>query len=112
MDFKTRLAMFVLALQTLHNDHYAQNYPILTAPRIEVMPGRKYVRIVVQQMKDDGTKQEYGRSVYCFVDVATGDIYKAAGWAAPAKHARGSIWNDNCDVGTKCNVFGGGLYLR
>ena len=24
-----------------------------------------------------------------------GDVFKAAGWAAPAKHVRGSIYDDN-----------------
>ena len=42
---------------------------------------RKYWRI---------TKTEYGdqRSVHAFVDPATGDVYKAAGWKSPAKGVR------------------------
>lgn len=46
--------------------------------------GRKYVRIV----------DNYGngqRSVHAFVDLATGDLLKPAGWSGPAKGARGNL---------------------
>lgn len=49
-----------------------------TAPdTYEVAGGRKYIRIA--QVTAGGA-----RSVHCFVDAATGDVYKAAGWKAPA----------------------------
>ena len=45
--------------------------------------GRKYIKIV---------KHSSGQaSVWGFIEKATGDIYKAAGWSSPAKHARGNI---------------------
>ena len=34
-------------------------------------------------------------SVYAFVDKNTGDLYKAASFAAPAKHIRGNIMNES-----------------
>ena len=38
------------------------------------------------------TRRSYGSlSVHCFVEIATGDIYKAATWKAPAKIVRGNI---------------------
>ena len=45
-------------------------------------PGVKYTRIVQ-------TAQAH-RSVFCFVD-AEGNIYKAAGWKAPAKGVRSTL---------------------
>ena len=42
--------------------------------------GRKYIKI------------ERGSSVFCFIDAKTGDVLKAASWNAPAKHARGNIF--------------------
>ena len=44
---------------------------------------------------------EHGRraSIFCFVDMATGDILKAAGVNAPAKGSRGNIANGAADVG-------------
>ena len=45
-----------------------------------------------------------GHSVYCFIDVTNGNILKAAGWATPAKGARGNI-----RVGTASDWFNGAL---
>lgn len=69
--------------------------------------GSKFARIVMQ------TKGP-SRSVYCFVDLSNGDILKSAGWKTPAKGKRGSIWNEDCDVGDDkpANIFGAGLYAR
>ena len=47
-------------------------------------PGARYIRIVVSGP---------GRSVYCFVDFSSGDVFKAASWKTPAKHARGNIFD-------------------
>lgn len=55
--------------------------------RYYVQKGRKYIKIT---SGNDGK----GTSVVAFVDATTGDIYKPAGWKAPAKGARGNI-NDN-----------------
>jgi hypothetical protein len=52
--------------------------------------GGKYARII---------KEDEQHSVFCFVDLATGSILKAAGWNAPAKGARGHIDNGARDVG-------------
>jgi hypothetical protein len=62
---------------------------------------KKYARIV---------KSSPGsRSVYCFVDLATGDILKAASWKAPAKHARGNIRGTNALAGLTEH---GAAYMR
>jgi hypothetical protein len=61
--------------------------------------GRKNARIIV----DEG----FTRSVWCFVALDNGDIYKAAGWKAPAAHVRGNI-----SKGTQgCTPYGP-AYLR
>lgn len=52
---------------------------------ISTEPGRRYVRLV-------RTNESGGRSVHCFVDKTNGNVLKAAGWKAPAKHARGNIF--------------------
>ena len=43
-------------------------------------------------------------SVFAFIDPATGDIYKPAGWAKPAKGIRGNIFNE------KLPLTSGSLY--
>jgi hypothetical protein len=66
--------------------------------------GPKYARIVE-------TKYAGSRSVYCFVEIATGDILKSASWKAPAKGARGTILTPTFGV-EFCDRFGGSLYKR
>jgi hypothetical protein len=44
--------------------------------------GRKYAKLFT------------GGSVVAFIDMNNGDIYKPAGWKAPAKHVRGNIFSD------------------
>jgi hypothetical protein len=49
-----------------------------------VEKGRKYHKIVCTDVSS--------RSVFGFVDVESGDILKAATWKAPAKGARGNLY--------------------
>lgn len=52
------------------------------------LKGRKYVKLC---KSNDGVNPS---SAYGFIDIKTGDLFKAASFAQPAKHARGNI-NDN-----------------
>ena len=105
-EFETRLEGFVTTLGQFIADHYKTSSPILYEqglyPKIEVMRGPKFIRIV-----DAGPGQ---RSVHCFLDYQ-GNIYKAAGWKAPAKHIRGSIFDENFSIGKAVTVYGA-AYLR
>lgn len=103
-DFDTALASFVAGCQRIvtENDRKYDN-PDLFKTKIEVEPGRRYVRIV---RSDKGLS----RSAHCFVDTKNGDVLKAAGWKAPAKHARGNIFN--ADNGLDCMGPYGAAYIR
>lgn len=68
-------------------------------------PGQKVTRIV---MTVDGKPS----SVHCFIDNATGDVLKAAGWKAPAKGARGNIVTGLDDITARFDWSGHYLYLR
>jgi hypothetical protein len=112
---EARISQFVTLLQALYDDYFAKHYSNLTSPVIARQEGGiKYARITVLQRytKDGVTTVSDSGSVYCFIDLKNGDIYKAAGWKAPAKGARGNIFNDNCDVGTRADMNGSGLYRR
>lgn len=62
-----------------------------------LIPGRKYTKVCVE-------RNGKPTSAYAFIDNITGDLYKPAGWAGPAKHARGNI---NDDSGLKaCGTYG------
>ncbi len=85
-----------------------------------VKTGKRYYKIVQQEFETWEKSKYYGQyrdgSVHCFVDKETGDVYKAASWAAPAKHVRFTFQNvdhlkfllnpDNVDWA------GGYLYIR
>lgn len=83
MTYDAAISLFAVEIQAMVVDHFAEHYALLTPPTITVEWGRKYARIV----KNNGRS----RSVHSFVDRTNGDILKAATWAAPAKHARGSV---------------------
>lgn len=84
MNADAAISLFAVEVQAMVNEHFAKHFAILTPPTITVEWGRKYAKIV---------KIDAGgyRSVHSFVDRTNGDILKAATWAAPAKHARGSV---------------------
>lgn len=95
---------FVARHQARVNEHFAKHYKVLKSPTIRFTRGPKYVRVVT----DDGNV--YGGSVVCFLALATGDIYKAASWKQPAKHARGNVFAP--DGGDSCMTSYGAAYLR
>lgn len=56
-----------------------------TGDTFTVEPGKRYARIVRVSLAGRD------RSAYAFVEIATGLVYKAAGWKAPAKGARDDL---------------------
>jgi hypothetical protein len=100
-QFPARLRKFVAAAQALVSAHYAAN-SYRNPPAIKADTwGVKRVRILREGPGE--------RSAYCFVDIATGDVLKAASWMSPAKHARSNIWDD--DVGVSGLTPYGARYL-
>ena len=85
-----------------------------------VYSGKKYYKIVQQQFETWEGSKYYGQyrdaSVHAFVDKKTGQIYKPAGWAKPAKHVRFDmrIISERNFVHNPNNTgwAGGYLYLR
>jgi hypothetical protein len=101
-DFAASLEAFLAALQAREDRYIAANFKNLTPSKFSAEAGRRYVRIV--KASTHGTS----RSVHCFVEQGTGNIFKAAGWKAPTtKHVRGNIFAENPLVGT--NVYGANL---
>jgi len=68
--------------------------------------GRKYHKIVM-----DGSGS---RSVHCFVDKNTGEVYKSASWKAPAKGVRFDlrVIKEREFVLENCDWAGGYLYAK
>ena len=62
-----------------------------------VKTGKRYYKIVQQEFETWEKSKYYGQyrdgSVHAFVDKETGDVYKPASWASPAKHIRFTFQN-------------------
>ena len=69
--------------------------------------GRKYHKIIMET--DSGS-----RSVHCFVDMKTGEVYKPASFKAPAKHVRFNLLliKDREWLFENADWAGGYLYMR
>lgn len=83
-----RLEVWLEGAQEIINTDYAKNFPTLTAPALEMSDGRRYIR--VDRIDGNGRGS---RSIHVFIDKKTGDILKAASYKAPAKHARGNLFD-------------------
>ena len=94
----TDLANFAEKLIAMLAAHHQTAKNVGNAPTIQIQPGQRYARLALV----DG--MHGGLSAYCFVDLTNGDLLKAAGWKAPAKGKRGSIFADNPLSG--CTPYG------
>lgn len=92
-NFHEALDRFVAQCKVVTDAHFVTLGYGNSPPAFSVDYGPRYARIV----RHDGDGQ--GRSVHCFVDVTNGDVLKAAGWKAPAKHARGNIFAEDGGFG-------------
>ncbi len=72
-----RIAAYVATLNT----HYSSPIPRAHL-EFGTVVGRRYVKVV--RMGEGG----HPGSVHAFVDRASGEVFKPAGWAQPAPHAR------------------------
>jgi len=93
------LESFVAEMQYRIDKDYKENYDCLTPPTINTTKGGKYIKVT--RVHEDSND-----SVICFIatqsftnktmgKVEAGDIFKAATYKTPAKHARGNILNDD-----------------
>lgn len=100
----TAINEFVRAAEQKIYKEHIHNGDIGPVDTLVVDWGRKFAKIV----KINGLNT--GRSVYCFIEINSGDIYKAASWAAPAKHVRGNINTE--DHGMSAVTSYGANYIR
>lgn len=119
MDLKERIDALVNKADELSADYYKRsNFTFAPPPKHRAdYTSDKWARIVVMEERN-GVVQV--TSVYCFVclkdgftkalgAVKAGDIHKAATFKAPAKHARGSVFQDN--LGNSLTEHGA-VYLK
>ena len=83
--------------------------------RFRANEGKKYYKIIQQEARnEEGEYQD--QSVAAFIDKKTGQIYKPAGWKAPAKHVRFDMriiaQRNYVHDANNVDWAGGHLYLR
>ena len=71
----------------------------MPVPIYIIATGKRFHKVI-----EKTTMEAKSGAVHCFVEIATGDIYKAATWNAPAKGIRGNIQNE------KRPLLGGDYY--
>jgi len=103
-NFNDLLIGYVSEIQTKHdqanqelNEKFGASYYTFKADK----PGKRFVKVLLKTVGS-----EMFGSVHCFVEIATGHIYKPAGWSAPAKGIRGNLANE------KRPIFCGDFYAR
>jgi len=83
-------------------EHGYNKVPNLAAEKLEISQGTRYIKI-----SRIGPKVN---SVWAFVDRTNGNVLKPATWRAPAKHARGNIFDANGGMASMSSY--GPAYLR
>ena len=64
-------------------DYADKGYTNVAPPKVVYSLGKKNAKIILE---------DSGSSVVCFVQLATGDIFKAASWNTPTKNVVGNIF--------------------
>ena len=93
-EFKT----FYAGTVKIHEDYMTLRFPRNPRDAFRFADGGRYIKII------------RGSGVHCFVDKISGDVLKAASWKAPAKHARGNIFDAKNGLGMMGEY--GPAYLR
>jgi hypothetical protein len=96
-EFKIAFDSWLAGCKNIYLQHCAES-SFTPVYDWEVRDGARYYKIV------------HNGSIYCFIDKINGDVLKAASRLAPAKHARGNIFD--ADNGLKFMGPYGAAYLR
>lgn len=78
---------FFEGVEKIYRDYMERSFSALSKEEFSFKEGASYIKI------------SKGGSVHCFVDKKTGDVLKAASWKAPAKGARGNIFDGQNGLG-------------
>lgn len=81
-EFLERLEDFITLMNEKIRPAFEERFSNLEYEPLQYTLGRKYAKLV------------QNRSVVAFIDMNNGNIFKPAGWKAPAKHVRGNLFNE------------------
>jgi len=80
-------------------DEHMRNYS--WEEKLVIKKGRRYDKIVCEDYNRPGGEKSCNSRVWAFIDKTNGNILKPATWKAPAKHARGNIYESPSRDGRK-----------
>lgn len=108
-----QLVSWHAACVTMCAAYMAATYPTLPVEEIVLNWGTRYIRVdkVERNTGPDKASRPLNRqSAWAFIDRTTGDVLKPATFKAPAKHARGNIFDPQNGMGSMGPY--GPAYLR
>jgi hypothetical protein len=109
--FERHLRTWLEGAQKLVDDDWNRSgYTHAKSPLLSLVPGKRYVKVIRQDRDPEGKVRHPGGSAHAFIDATNGDVLKPASWKAPAKHARGNIYDAKNGLGTMSAY--GPNYLR
>jgi hypothetical protein len=91
LSFDDAMDNLLEKIQEDYAKRYGPNHEPVRKLELSLKPGRKFIKVIEGSSvwgfiaKVDGTHKG--------LPMKKGDIMKAAGWSAPAKHSRGSIFD-------------------
>jgi len=101
-QFEARLAIWLAGAQKMIDDNSVNS--TLRREVLSIGRGKRYIRIVRI------TEGYTSGSVHAFIDTTNGDVLKPATWKAPAKTARGNLFDATNGLGRMTSY--GPEYLR
>jgi hypothetical protein len=104
-------ASWFAACQKGYADYMKAEFPNNPKEVLTADFGTRYIKISkVSEGKDETTGRPHSCSAWAFIDRTNGDVLKPATWKAPAKGARGNIFDQS--NGLKTMGPYGPAYLR
>ena len=102
-DVNKEVKLLVKGVQKKIDAYFKKDLPNLEPDILEIKKGKRYIKINRKNVSGSGL------SVFAFIDAKKGDTYgdilKPASWKAPAKHARGNVFDGNHGIGS-IGVYG------
>jgi len=91
-DFDTCLGAFVAQEQARFDAHHARSTPSIARVVVTVERLRRFVRVA------KGSSGDLSRSVHCFVEIATGQVYRSESWKAAGRPVAVNIYDVQAPV--------------
>lgn len=108
LTLPTPVRAYLDLLQSRLNEQQ-EVYKTASSETVSVKPGKRFLKVVISSTFTPGSYL-VSSHVHSFIEKATLDLYKAAGWNAPAKDARFNLVTDADLLTRVVDTYGSYLY--